>query len=311
MAVAIEKITWGVDASKHHLDLYCWQDQTHQRIPNEHGAIRKWLKSQSGSVELSIESTSDFHLECVELAHQLGHTVYLVNARQLAHYRDAVGQRNKTDATDAWLLARYLVRERSELRPFRLCSAEARELWALIKRRSLVVSLRQQLRQSLAPLMSVKANLRSLNELIARIDRRIVKLIARLGWTEPYRRCQSIPGVGPLNAAALVAAFHRGDFASADAFVAYLGLDVRVRESGRFKGKRKLTKYGDPEPRRLLWCAGQAACNYPPFAEYRDRQLAKGLSKTAAKVILARKLARIAFALLRDQATFRKSPSGD
>ena len=47
------------------------------------------------------------------------------------------------------------------------------------------------------------------------------------------------PGIGPINAAALVAIFHRGVFSKSDAFIAFMGLDVRVRESGYFKGKRK------------------------------------------------------------------------
>ncbi len=45
-----------------------------------------------------------------------------------------------------------------------------------------------------------------------------------------------------------------------------------------------------------------------PFDQYRQKQLDKGLPKIAANVILARKLARIAFALLRDQTMFRKLP---
>ena len=105
-----------------------------------------------------------------------------------------------------------------------------------------------------------------------------------------------------------MAAYHRGAFANADAFIAYLGLDVRLRESGRYKGKRKLTKHGEPELRRLLWLAGKPATQYPPFAAYRDAQLAKGLSKTAARVVLARKLARVAFAMLRDGTDFRRQP---
>ena len=61
----------------------------------------------------------------------------------------------------------------------------------------------------------------------------------------------SIPGIGSGNASALVVAYHRGSFAGSDAFISYLGLDVRIRESGYFRGKRKLTKRGEPELRRF------------------------------------------------------------
>ena len=62
------------------------------------------------------------------------------------------------------------------------------------------------------------------------------------------------------NATALTALFHRERFSKSDAFIAFtafMGLDVRVRESGHFKGKRKLTKKGSPEMRRLLFNAAE------------------------------------------------------
>lgn len=305
MAAEVKKITLGIDVSKASLDVYRWDTQQHVAVVNEPKAIRTWLKSLSGMVEIAIEPTSRYHLEVIDQAHARGHEVYLVNPRQLAHYRLAVGERNKTDPTDAWLLARFVQHERTELRVYTPLSGDARRLWSLIKRRATVVSLRQQLRLSMSSVgLSSKAADRSLGQLIVRIDAHLARLIARLGWSGEYQRAQTIPGIGPVNAAALVAAYHRGAFASANAFIAYLGLDVRQRESGTYRGKRKLTKHGEPELRRLLWCAAQPARCYAPFEAYLEAQLAKGLSKTAAKVVLARKLARIAFAILRDQTTF-------
>lgn len=312
MAVQVQKITLGIDVSKDSLEVYEWDGGQRWHIDNDRQAITKLLKSLGSPAQIAIEPTSSYHLEVVEVAHALGYEIFLINPRQLVHYRSAVGERNKTDPADAWLLARYLDRERSALRPFAPPSRQAQQLWSLIKRRALVVGVQQQLRQGLASVnLPAKAAHRELSQLIARIDVRIGKLITTLGWSDDYQRCQTIPGVGQVNGAALVAAYNRGAFSGGDAFIAYLGLDVRLRESGRYKGKRKLTKHGEPELRRLLWCAAQAACCYAPFADYRQSQLDKGLSKTAAKVILARKLARIAFALLRDQTTFQKQTPED
>ncbi len=295
--------TLGIDVSKDKLDVFQWDSQQHRSIDNTPDVIARTLR-QLGPSAIAVESTSDYHFVVVEQALALGIEVYLVNARELAHYRKAVGERNKTDATDAYLLARYLDREADQLRRLRPVSRQAQQLWTLIKRRAKVVQMKTQLRQSLGAVMPVRGALRSLDQLIARIDKRITNLIGQLGWQHQYQRCLSITGIGPINAAALVCAYHRGAFASANAFVAYLGLDVRVRESGMYRGKRKLTKHGEPELRRLLWCATQPATNHPPFAAYLDRQLEKGLSKIAAKVVLARKLARIAFALMRDETSF-------
>ena len=58
---------------------------------------------------------------------------------------------------------------------------------------------------------------------------------------------------------ALVATWHRGAFSNVDPFIAFVGLDVRVRQSGRWQGRRKLTKSGDGEIRRLLFNAAMQA----------------------------------------------------
>ena len=258
-------------------------------------------------MRIAIESTSNYHLTLVDEALALDSEVYLVNPRQLVHYREAVNVRNKTDPLDAWLLARYLEHEVDQLRPFQPRDPRAQQLWGLIMRRATVVKSRQQLRQSFADThMSIQGLLTQYEKLMARIECQILKLIREVGWWSDYQRCLSIPGIGHGNASALVVAYHRGAFSGSDAFISYLGLDVRIRDSGCFKGKRKLTKRGEPELRRLLYCAAYPARQHHRFAEYFQRQLDKGLSKIAARVILSRKLARIAFTLMRNEETYIK-----
>lgn len=305
MAKLVSEITLGIDVSKHELVIYNANTQALTRLENHAEAINHWLGTLSGPVRLAVEPTSHYHLALVEQAHTLRQRVYLVNARQLAHYRIAVGERNKTDAADAALLARYLSHEAANLRPFVLPDARAQRLWALIKRRGTTVTARQQLQQSLRDVrVSAQGVFREIRLLLARLDRQIQQLIGELGWQGDYQNCLTAPGLGALNAAALTAVFHRGAFASSDAFIAFIGMDIRLRESGRYRGNAKLTKCGESEIRRLLYCAAQGARSHPPFEAYYQSQLSKGLSKTAAKVALGRKLARVAFALMSQNTTF-------
>lgn len=309
MAKPVTKITLGIDVAKDQLVICQWGCEQLLTLVNQPAEIQAWLETLCGPVRLAIEPTSHYHLAVVEAALASGHQVHLVNPRQLAHYRQAVNLRHKSDPHDAWLLARFLAHEAAQLRPFRPQDRRAQRLWALLTRRATVVQSRQQLQQSFAEVrLSIQALLSQFQQLLQRLDQQIQQLLRELGWWPDYLRCQSIPGIGPANAAALVAAQHRGAFAGSDAFIAYLGLDIRLRESGHFKGKRKLTKRGEPELRRLLYCGSNAACHHPRFAAYRQRQLEKGLSKIAARVALARKLARIAFTLMKNQQSFTDQP---
>jgi transposase len=305
VANQVAKITLGIDVAKDQHLVYNWQTQQTTRLPNQRSDIKAWLKTLHGPVRLAIEPTSHYHLAMVDEALELGYEIYLVNPRQLVHYREAVNERNKTDPLDARLLARYLEHEADQLRPFQPRDPRAQRVWRLILHRATVVKSQQQLQQSFADVqISIRGVLSQFKGLLARIDRQILTLIRELGWWPDYQHCLSIPGIGPANASVLVAAYHRGSFASSDAFVSYLGLDVRIRESGYFNGRRKLSKRGEPEVRRLLYCASHPARHYQRFADYYQRQLDKGLCKIAARIILGRKLARIAFTLMRNGETF-------
>ena len=107
-----------------------------------------------------------------------------------------------------------------------------------------------------------------------------------------------VKGFGELTAAYMTAMLASGVFRTSDAFVAFIGLDLRVRESGKLKGKRKLSKRGDPEARHLLYMAALAASQQPgPFADLRAHYLDRGFTKTEVAVFIARKLARVAWAI--------------
>jgi len=307
VAKEVTESTLGIDVAKDELVICDWDTEEIITLGNKASTIKDWLESLYGPVRMAIEPTSNYHLEFVEQAHALGFAVYLINPRQLANYRKAVDVRNKTDPLDAWLLARFLARESDSLRPFKPQCAKAKQLWSLLKRRATAVRARTQLKQSFADTkLSIKALFSEIQRVLDRIDQSILTLIRQLGWWADYQRCLSMPGIGKLNAAALVTVFHRGAFAGADAFISFIGLDISVRESGKFKGKSKLSKRGEAEIRRLLYCATQGARSYPPFDDYYQKQLDKERSKIGAKCSLARKLARIAFSLMTKQQSFKK-----
>jgi len=312
MTKRVAKRTYGVDVAKAWLDIHSAEDNEVVRIDNDVGAIERWLRSLCGPVRLSVEATNTFHELFIAHAYQQGHHVYVVDALKLSRYRDAVGCRAKTDQHDAALLARYLCREYQQLKLWKPLDLRQTAFWRMLKRRATVVHTSTRLRQSLTDLgmldSASKALIEHCQQLIRQLERELMASARELGWVEELKYSRSIPGIGPLSAMGLVAAFHRGTFRSADAFIAFLGLDVRVRDSGRFRGRRKLTKKGEPEIRRLLYNAAMAACRDPYWKPYYLSLRNRGFSGTAALVALSRKLARVAFALLSQQTSFTPKP---
>ncbi|WP_180700271.1 transposase, partial [Pseudomonas crudilactis] len=74
--------------------------------------------------------------------------------------------------------------------------------------------------------------------------------------------------------------------------------------SGKKKGRRCLTKRGDSEARRLLHNAAMAASRTSAWKGFYEALRERGLSTTQALVALARKLARVVFALLKNQSEY-------
>src|SRR5215831_20460531 len=97
-------------------------------------------------------------------------------------------------------------------------------------------------------------------------------------------------GIGPCTAPALLWLLKDREFTNSDQAVAFSGLDVAVRQSGRFEGRRKLTKRGPTFIRRLLYCAASSLRRIHEFAALFHRHHAKGLRAKGATIAVARKL---------------------
>jgi transposase len=307
MANSAKAFQIGVDVSKHELVISV-EGQTPFALENAIKPIKAWLKSLPANCQIAMEATNDFHMVLTEQAHVLGHRVYLLNGYRLNRYREGIGGRAKTDSADALLIVRYLQREADELRQWEPAAPGYRELQMLLHRRATVVRARTQIQQSLEGMSLLGNALKRLMKEIDKVDRQIARLIQttlqQAQWEGDWQRCQQVEGIGPITAAALTMAFKRGPFKDSDAFVAFIGMDVRVRDSGQKQGKRKLTKQGDPELRRLLYLAAMQAKRQPAWEGFYQRYIERGMAKVQALTILARKLARVAFALLRNQSEY-------
>ncbi|WP_018902436.1 IS110 family transposase [Rhizobium sp. 2MFCol3.1] len=127
------------------------------------------------------------------------------------------------------------------------------------------------------------------------------------------RRLTSIPGIGVLNATALVAAVgDASSFAKARDLGAWLGLVPRQYTTG---GKPRLfgiSKRGNTYLRTLLIHGARAALpslstTDTPLGRWLKAMIERGVHRNAVVVALANKLARIAWAALRKETRFDSS----
>lgn len=299
----------GVDVAKNELVIYHQDHDRLETIANTSPAIKRWLKTLSDKSAIAIEATNTFHVLFADLAYAAGCDLYIVDGYALSHYRKGVKIRAKTDAIDARLLARYLKNEGHNLQCWTPPPALYRQLLSLFRKRAALVQARTRLTQSWSNEPALKAafsgQLCSMKKLEVQVERMIRGLVEKAGLMGEVKRCMAVEGIGFLTAARLLASYQRGQFSGGDAFIAFLGMDLRVAQSGQTKGLSKLTKRGDPEARRLLHNAAMSARRTKAWKPFYEAQRARGFSTTQALVMLSRKLARVAFALLKNQGEYR------
>jgi transposase len=151
-----------------------------------------------------------------------------------------------------------------------------------------------------------------LNRQLAALEAQLARGVAT---NAAARRLCTVPGVGPVTAAAVVATLDDvRRFASAGQVAAYVGLVPRERSSGEQQRRGPLTKAGNS---RVRWLLVQAA-----WAYWRSRatartalrlwveRLAERRGKLRAVVALARRLTRILYALWRDGSVYAPARVG-
>lgn len=273
------------------------------QLRNEQRAIEALARELPKGSQVGMEATGTLHELLADTLVAAGHCVYVINPRWIRAYARGLGMRGKTDRTDCMVIARYVSAEHQHLHAYRPPAPEQRELRRLLQRRlalaRLAAATRLSLGEEAAPIVA------QFDQLLKQLERRINELIkANREWTVLAQRLRKIPGIGALTAAQLVATLTRLPFHSADAFIAHTGTDPRPNDSGQKHGRRRLSHHGNAALRSLLFMAAMSASRNPHWRPYYEAQRAKGLSSTAAFIIIARKLGRIAFSLFKSQQEY-------
>ena len=133
-----------------------------------------------------------------------------------------------------------------------------------------------------------------------------------LAANRDYQLLRMIPGIGPINALTILA--EAGDlrrFGHHRQFLKFCGLDLATRQSGLFRGRTKLSKYGSARLRRTFWMATQVAIRQPnnSFRDKLGRYVAGHADdpdrRRKAMTALTAKMARVVHAVIKTGTEYR------
>jgi transposase len=320
----------GIDVSKDTLACALYDPaqekfQWEQSVAHSPAGVDQLLRRTPADVPWVLEPTGRYSLLVAQAARAAGRQVLLAPPRKAKAYLNSLQSRAKTDRLDSRGLALFAASRPAThpLAPYPIKTPAVEQLDQLLTARRGIVAALSSLRQQLTELPHAAGPLRQavtdLEQQRDVLDTQIATATAAPDAFPEVAALQAVPGIGPVTAAAVVSRLRAKQFTHPDQFVAYVGLDVVVLQSGTRRGQRGLSKQGDAELRRLLYMCARAtltAKGSPLRAQY-QRELAKGMSKTAALNAVARKLARLCWSLVQHGTKYdparvyqQQSPTG-
>lgn len=191
-----------------------------------------------------LEATGGIELPITASLGVAGVPVAVVNPRQVRDFAKATGKLAKTDTIDARVLAHFAVAICPM--PRSLPDAAAQELATILTRRRQLVEMltaeRNRFLTARKPVRErIQAHISWLEQELANTDRDLDHGIRKSPlWLEKYTLLQSVPGVGPVLSATLLAQLPELGTLNRKQIAALVGVAPLNRDSGHFRGKRTI-----------------------------------------------------------------------
>jgi transposase len=260
----------GIDVSKDSLDVASLPEGTIRTVTHTVEGRRELIAQlpKPQHCLVVVEATGGYERQLVVELTDVGHLVAVVNPRQVRDFAKGIGVLAKTDRLDAAVIAKF--GEQVRPRPLAKVREQQAELDQLVTRRRQLVGLRtaEKNRCGLAASEAVRRSLQQvidvLNDQIEQIEKQILQLVDTDDqWRGTAALLKSVPGIGDVTAATLIAEFPELGSVNRHEAAALAGLAPFNDDSGTHKGKRSI-RGGRRSVRNVLYMAALSAKRHNP-----------------------------------------------
>ncbi|WP_434929890.1 IS110 family transposase [Shewanella sp. HL-SH5] len=301
-----QNINVGVDTGKFQLDIYIRPLDIYFTVSNDEKGIKEAVRliKKHHPERIVIEATGRLEMPFIMACANANLPFVIANPVHIKRFAGAIGQRAKTDKLDAQLIAHY-----SEAIKPRLSTLKPEIMQAmsdLVGRRNqlLVMQTMEKNRLQILPkelAMTIKPILTVFKNQITKIETKIVNLIeSNPDYQAKNIILQSMKGIGKIAAASIISNLPELGYINNKEASSLVGVAPMNKESGRFKGHRKI-QGGRHQVRTVLYMAMMSAIqSNPVFKETYQRLVAAGKPKKVAIIACIRKMVVILNSMLRD-----------
>ena len=298
----------GIDVSKDRLDIAVHENGEIFAFRNTTGAFAELVERLRGlnPALIVLEASGGYEQEALLALLAAGLPTALVNPRLTHNFAKAMGYLAKTDRIDAGVLAHFAraVRPRLAAAP----SAGQLALSELVNRRQVLVGMltgeknRLRLTRTPAARGHIERHIAWLKDQLDDMDGELRALVGRSEtWRELDALIESVPGVGVMAAATLLAMLPELGRLNRREIAALVGVAPFNHDSGRHRGTRRISG-GRTAVRTVLYMCAVAGlrCN-PALRTFYARLKAQGKPSKVALTACIRKLLITLNAIVRDR----------
>lgn len=301
-----QNITVGVDTGKYQLDIYIRPLDIYFTVTNDEKGINEAVKNikKHNVKRIVIEATGRLEMPFIIACAKAKLPFVIANPIHIKRFAGAIGQRAKTDKLDAQLIAHYgeaIQPKLSQLKPDTM-----QAMSDLVARRNqlLVMQTMEKNRLQILPkdlAMTIKPILTAFKKQIEKIEKKIILLIESCpDYQAKDTILQSMTGIGKIASASIISNLPELGYMTSKQASSLVGVAPINRESGRYKGQRKI-QGGRHQVRTVLYMAMMSAIqSNPVFKAMYQRLVSAGKPKKVAIIACIRKMVVILNSMLRD-----------
>lgn len=294
----------GIDVSKAELVIHVLPDGlawTQANTPEGHACLADRLASL-GCERIVLEASGGYEWAVLQVLTQAALPVVRLSAQRPRALAQALGLKAKTDALDARLLA--VAAQCINAPPTAVLPAPLQALRELLQLRSALVAQRDAHRRCVDH-VTCKAVRDQWREVITLLQQRIGDVTRQI--EQAGAACSGLPklpGLGPILRATLAARLPELGTMDPRKIAALVGLAPFNRDSGRWRGQRRI-QGGRADVRRVLYMATWASIRTgSPLSHTYARLTAAGKPAKVAIVACMHKYLRWLNAIARDRAPY-------
>ncbi len=309
----------GIDVAKESLEVVLLREQDEQQtsIPNTAQGFRTlhhFLKKRCRKgAAVCLEATGLYGDGVAEFLYQQGYRVSVVNPARIKAYGESLLRRNKTDRSDARLIAQFCRTQQTEA--WTPLPSEVKELRAMLRHLDDLQGMCQQEQNRLQAgetSATVRAQLEQhilfLQQQMAHLQQQIEDHFDQHPDLKQQRDLlTSIPGIGDLTAGRLLAEVHDiRAFDSARQLAAYVGVTPRQHQSGTsVRRASHISKQGHRGLRAALYFPALTAKRHNPLVQPLVKRLReRGHSERSILLAAMHKLLHLVYGVLKSGIPF-------